>query len=35
MKAGKKFELVSKSNTEIIEPLDIELLKSLRKKHGL
>ena len=35
MKAGKKFEIVSKSNTEIIEPLDIELLKSLRKKHGL
>jgi hypothetical protein len=35
IKAGKNFEIVSKSNNEIIEPLDIELFESLRKKHGL
>ena len=35
IKAGKNFEIVSKSNNEIIEPLDIKLFESLRKIHGL
>ena len=35
MKAGKNFEIVSKINNEIIEPIDIKLFESLRKKHGL
>ena len=35
LKAGKKFEVTSKENNEISEPLDIELFESLRKKHDL
>ena len=35
LKAGKKFEIVSKEDNEIIEPLDVKLFDSLRKKHGL
>ena len=35
LKAGKKFEIVSKEDKEIIEPLDVKLFESLRKKHGL
>ena len=35
LKAGKKFEIVSRENNEINEPLDIELFDSLRKKHDL
>ena len=35
LKAGKKFEIVSKEDDEIIEPLDVKLFESLRKKHGL
>ncbi len=35
LKAGKKFEIASRENNEINEPLDIELLESLRKKHDL
>ena len=35
MKAGKKFHLPTNENKEINKPLDIELLESLRKKHGL
>ena len=35
LKAGKKFEVISKENNEISGPLDIELFESLRKKHDL
>lgn len=35
LKAGKKFEIVSNEDDEIIEPLDVKLFESLRKKHGL
>tara|TARA_B100000927_G_scaffold191180_1_gene154174 strand:+ start:212 stop:790 length:579 start_codon:yes stop_codon:yes gene_type:complete len=35
LKAGKKFEIVSKEDKEIIEPLDVKLFESLRKKHDL
>ena len=35
LKAGKKFEIVSKEDKEIIEPLDVNLFESLRKKHDL
>ena len=35
LKAGKKFEIASRENNEKNEPIDIELLESLRKKHDL
>ena len=35
LKAGKKFEIVSKEDKEIIEPIDVKLFESLRKKHDL
>ena len=35
LKAGKKFEIASKEDKEIIEPLDVKLFESLRKKHDL
>ena len=35
LKAGKNFEIASREKNEGIEPLDIELFESLRKKHDL
>ena len=35
IKAGKSFDIASQENNEIIEPIDIKLFESLRKKHDL
>ena len=35
MKAGKNFDIALQENNEIIEPIDIKLFESLRKKHDL
>jgi len=35
MKAGKKFDLTYQDDSSELEPLDIKLLESLRKKHNL
>ena len=35
MKAGKNFDIASQESNEIIEPIDIKLFESLRKKHDL
>ncbi len=35
MRAGKNFDLTYQDNIEALEPLDIKLLESLRKKHNL
>ena len=35
MKAGKKFDLTYKDTSDTLEPLDLKLLESLRKKHNL
>ena len=35
MRAGKKFDLTPTETSDAIEPIDVELLERLRKKHGL
>ena len=35
MKAGKKFDLIYQDDSNALEPLDLKLLESLRKKHNL
>ena len=35
MRAGKKFDLTPTKTSDAIEPIDVELLERLRKKHGL
>ena len=35
MKAGKKFDLTYQDYSDKLEPLDLKLLESLRKKHNL
>ena len=35
MRAGKKFDLNTTETSDAIEPIDVELLERLRKKHGL
>ena len=35
MRAGKKFDLAPTETSDAIEPIDVELLARLRKKHGL
>ena len=35
MKAGKKFDLTYKDDSDALEPLDLKLLESLRKKHNI
>ena len=35
MRAGKKFDLAPTETSDAIEPIDVELLERLRKKHGL
>jgi hypothetical protein len=35
MKRGKKFDLAPEETSDAMEPIDIELLERLRKKHGL
>ena len=35
MKRGKKFDLAPEETSDAMEPIDIKLLESLRKKHGL
>ena len=35
IKAGKKFDLAPTETSDAIEPIDVELLERLRKKHGL
>ena len=35
MRAGKKFALTPTETSDAIEPIDVELLERLRKKHGL
>ena len=32
---GKKFDLAPEAKPDILEPLDLDLLKALRKKHNL
>ena len=35
MKGGKKFDLTYQDDSDALEPLDLKLLESLRKKHNL
>ena len=35
IRAGKKFDLAPTETSDAIEPIDVELLERLRKKHGL
>ena len=35
IRAGKKFDLAPTETSDAIEPIDVELLARLRKKHGL
>lgn len=35
MRVGKKFDLTPTETSDAIEPIDVELLERLRKKHGL
>ena len=35
MKAGKKFDLTYQDDSDALEPLDLKLLESLRKKHNI
>jgi hypothetical protein len=35
MKAGKEFKVAPKEQLDALEPLDIDLLEKLRKKHNI
>ena len=35
MKAGKEFKVAPQEQSKTLEPLDIDLLQELRKKHNL